>query len=160
MAVEFRKVPGRKPDRPPAVKPGLKYEYYEVDGLQQLPDMDKLKPVRTGVVDRLAIPADRRQDSFAVRYRGYLEIPADGIYSFRLMSDDGSELRIGDEVLISHDGMHDARSERQATIPLAAGKHGIEVRYFDGADKEVLLLRYGKPGADRNEILPATLWHE
>jgi hypothetical protein len=160
LAVEFRKVPGRQPDRPTAVQPGLKYEYFEVDDLKQLPDMDKLKPVRTGVIDRLAILPVHRPDSFAVRYRGYLEVPADDIYSFRLISDDGSELRIGDQVLISHDGMHDARSERQATIPLAAGKHRIEVRYFDGSDKEVLLLRYGKPGVDRNELPATALWHE
>ncbi|MCE9557166.1 MAG: PQQ-binding-like beta-propeller repeat protein [Planctomycetes bacterium] len=160
LAVEFRKVPGRLPDRPQSVQPGLAYEYFEVDGLTQLPNMDQLKPVRTGVIDRLTVPPVHRPDSFAVRYRGYLEIPADGIYSFRLMSDDGSELKIGDEVLISHDGMHDARSERQATIPLAAGKHRIELRYFDGMDKEVLLLRYGKPGTDRNEIHPTSLWHD
>lgn len=160
LAVEFRKVPGRQPDRPQSVQPGLNYEYFEVDGLKQLPDMDKLKPVRAGVIDRLTIPTAHRSDSFAVRYRGYLEVPADGVYSFRLISDDGSELRIGDEVLISHDGMHDARSEQRAMVPLAAGKHRIEVRYFDGSDKEVLLLRYGKPGADRNELPAAALWHE
>jgi outer membrane protein assembly factor BamB len=160
LAVEFRKVPGRKPDTPAAVQPGLAYEYFEVDGLKKLPDMDRLKPVRTGVTDRLAIPAPHRADNFAVRFRGYLEIAADGLYSFRLISDDGSEVCIGDEVLISHDGVHDARSERRATIPLAAGKHRIEIRYFEGDGNELLLVRYGLPGADKNELPAGALWHE
>ena len=160
LAVEFRKVPGRKPDAPSAVLPGLTYDYFEVDGLTKLPDMDQIKPVRSGVTERLVIPTPHRPNGFAVRYRGYLEIPADGLYSFRLLSDDGSELRIGGEVVISHDGVHDARTERHATFPLAAGKHRIEVRYFDGEDKEALLLRYGRPGADKNELPAAALWHD
>jgi len=160
VAAEFRKVPGRKPDQPQAAQPGLKYEYFEVDGMKKLPDMDQLKPVRTGVIDTLTIPAARRPDFFAFRYRGYLEVPADGVYSFRLISDDGAELRLGDQVLISHDGLHDARSEKQATIPLAAGKHRIEVRYFDGEANEVLLIRYGKPGADKNHLPAKALWHD
>jgi len=160
LSAEFRKVSGRKPDQPQALEPGLQYEYFEVDGMKKLPDMDQLKPVRTGVIETLTIPLVHRPDFFAVRYRGYLEIPADGVYSFRLISDDGAELRIGDEVLISHDGVHDARSEKQATIPLAAGKHRIEVRYFDGEANEVLLIRYGKPGADKNHLAAAALWHD
>jgi outer membrane protein assembly factor BamB len=160
LSAEFRKVPGRKPDQPQALKPGLQYEYFEVDGMKKLPDLDQLKPARTGVIDTLTIPPVHRPDFFAVRYRGYLEIPADGVYSFRLISDDGAELRIGDEVLISHDGVHDARSEKQGMIPLAAGKHRIEVRYFDGEANEVLLIRYGKPGADKNHLPAAALWHE
>jgi hypothetical protein len=160
LAVEFRKVPGRKPDQPAAVQPGLAYDYYEVDNLKKLPDMDNLKPLHSGVTDRLAIPAEHRPDNYAVRFRGYLAIPVDGLYSFRLISDDGSELRIGGEVVISHDGVHDARSERRATIPLAAGKHRIEVRYFEGEANEVLLVRYGLPGADKNELPPTALWHD
>ena len=37
---------------------------------------------------------------------GYLEVPADGIYTFALLSDDGSTLMLDGELLGDNDGAH------------------------------------------------------
>ena len=37
---------------------------------------------------------------------GLIKIPADGIYSFYISSDDGSKLFIDDKILVDNDGLH------------------------------------------------------
>ena len=61
---------------------------------------------------------------------GYLEVPADGIYTFALLSDDGSTLTLDGELLGDNDGAHSS-VEIIVQKALKAGLHPIEVRYFD-----------------------------
>ena len=61
---------------------------------------------------------------------GYLEVPADGIYTFALLSDDGSTLMLDGELLGDNDGAH-SPVEIIVQKALKAGLHPIEVRYFD-----------------------------
>lgn len=152
LTMQYRKVPGRTADRVDAAEPGLYFEYYEGDGWTQLPDFTEVQPLRSGDIPRFVIPKEHRPDGFAVRYQGFIDVPLDGMYTFFLRSDDGSELWIGDDILVSNNGIHDARGERLAEVPLAAGKHRIEVRYFDVAAGEVLIVRYAGPGFGKREI--------
>jgi len=102
-------------------------------------------------VPRFVVPA-HRPDGFAVWYRGYIRIPEDGMYRFFLRSDDGSVLRVAGEPIVDNDGIHDARRERLGEMPLAAGLHAIEVRYFDVAAGEVLQVGCAGPGFGKREI--------
>jgi hypothetical protein len=157
VTVEFRKVPGRPSVQPGETVQGLRYEYVEGDNWTKLPNFDELTPMRRGDVPRFVIP-EHRPDGFAVRYTGFIEVPVDGMYTFFLRSDDGSELRIGDEVIVSNDGIHDARVERRGQVPLAAGKHAIDVRYFDVAAGELLTVGVQVPGSGKREIPTEFLW--
>ena len=61
---------------------------------------------------------------------GYLRVPEDGVYTFSLMSDDGSWLKIDGNMVVDNDRPQSPHEEvcQQA---LKAGLHKIEVRYFD-----------------------------
>jgi hypothetical protein len=85
-------------------------------------------------------------------------VPADGIYTFFLTSDDGSRLSIGADVVVDHDGLHSA-SERSGQIILRAGRHPIMVAMFEGSGSQVLDVQYSGPGIDRIPIPPAALTH-
>ena len=61
---------------------------------------------------------------------GYLEVPTDGIYTFALLSDDGSTLKLDGELLGDNDGAH-SPVEIIVQKALKAGLHPMEVRYFD-----------------------------
>lgn len=61
---------------------------------------------------------------------GYLNVPRDGIYTFSLLSDDGSTLSIDGEKIVDNDGPHAPR-ELAGQKALAKGLHPLEVRYFD-----------------------------
>ena len=71
--------------------PGVRVDYYE-GGWARLPNFQRLTPVRSGVVTNLAIFEPNSGTRFALRFSGYLRLPADGEYRFFLASDDGSRL--------------------------------------------------------------------
>lgn len=61
---------------------------------------------------------------------GFFNAPSDGIYTFHLLSDDGSWLKIDGEMVIDNDGPHSPR-EITGQKALAKGLHPLEVKYFD-----------------------------
>lgn len=81
------------------------------------------------VVPSVSIPEGVKGDIGLV-LTGYLEVPVDGIYTFALLSDDGSTLTLDGELLGDNDGEH-APLEIIVQKALKAGLHPIEVRYFD-----------------------------
>jgi signal transduction histidine kinase len=76
--------------------PGINYERFRVKAIGSLEEIPAswagdLK----GTVERInAVPAEGMED-VALRFSGQLEVPVDGVYTFRLKSDDGARLEIG-----------------------------------------------------------------
>jgi len=124
----------------PAVKaaglrPGLEYAYYEAPKgavWERLPDFAALTPARQGYVAALddTVQEDRHK-LFALLYRGYLRVPADGMYVFSVGTCDGSRLSLGGKVIADNDGLHGA-SAKQCPVALNEGLHAFELRYFKG----------------------------
>jgi len=117
------------------LRPGLAYAYYEAPQgavWERLPDFDALTLARRGYVAALddTVQQDRYR-LFALKYRGYLRVPADGVYVFSVGTCDGSRLRIGGQVIADNDGLHGA-SAKQYPAALAKGSHPFELQYFKG----------------------------
>jgi hypothetical protein len=117
------------------LRPGLEYAYYEAPKdtvWERLPDFAALTPARQGYVATLddTVQEDRYK-LFALRYRGYLRVPADGVYVFSVGTCDGSRLSIDGEVIADDDGLHGA-SAKQYPVPLKEGPHAFELQYFKG----------------------------
>jgi hypothetical protein len=68
---------------------------------------------------------------FAIRYTGAFKVRHTGVYTFRLHSDDGSQLFIDGELVVDNDGQHSPLS-RQARVRLIAGTHQLKLKYFQG----------------------------
>lgn len=131
----------REPDNPPnAGANGLVYEYFEGQWTM-LPDFASLTPVSDGVVDNFDISIAARDEQFALRFSGYINIGHEGVYTFLLSSDDGSALYIGDTRVVDNDGTHDMR-EATGIIGLKAGKHAITLVYFQGGYGKGLSVGY------------------
>jgi signal transduction histidine kinase len=60
-----------------------------------LPDFNSAPALKTGVVDHFDLQVMTRPEHVGLRFRGFLQIPRDGLYTFYLTSDDGSRLYIG-----------------------------------------------------------------
>ncbi|MBK7809462.1 MAG: metallophosphoesterase [Saprospiraceae bacterium] len=136
---------------------GLNYKYYEGDW-KNIPDFSMLQAVKTGVMQQLNLSAlPHREDHFGLVIEGYIEIPATGIRTFYINSDDGSKLYINDELLIDHDGDHSAMSKTGQTI-LAKGKHKIKIEYMEFKGSQHL--QAGYLDSNKNEIpfTPFELW--
>ncbi|MFQ5805386.1 MAG: family 20 glycosylhydrolase [Phycisphaerae bacterium] len=136
--------------------PGLAYEYYE-GSWGHLPDYSRLTPAAVGTATTFDLTMRKREDNFAVRFRGYLEVPADGIYTFYLTSDDGSRLLIGSEVVVDNDGLH-AASEQRGQIILKAGKHPIGVTFFQAGGERRLEVSYEGSGVLKQPMPASVLW--
>ncbi|MFD9770811.1 family 16 glycoside hydrolase [[Kitasatospora] papulosa] len=116
----------------------------------QTPNHDKLMPtVDWSTVDDFGGYAD----NFVAEVSGYLVVPADGRYDFRLTSDDGSRLTIDDQQVIDHDGLHGAEP-KDGSASLTAGSHPFRVDYFERGGDQQLTLAWKPPGAGDFGTIP------
>lgn len=90
-------------------------------------------------------------DRFAVKYTGELDASKAGSYTFFLNSDDGARLYIDGKLVVDNDGLH-AATEKSATVTLTAGRHKVEVRYFEQGGDAVVDLDWSGPGFTREQM--------
>jgi len=130
--------------------------YYIKRDSKKLPSFKKKKPVGTIYTTALNVPPQdfrqgfpgvtQRIEWFAIDYTGRFWAEKQGYYSFSLLSDDGSNLYIDQELAIDNDGIHPPR-ERQTKVFLLHGVHEIRVSYFQGPRTYLaLVLKVAPPG--------------
>ena len=71
-------------------------------------------------------------DDGAYRFRGYINVPAAGVISLGVTSDDGSRITIGGIDIAERDGSHGDETQDMDANFLAAGLYPIEITYFNG----------------------------
>jgi len=141
VTAHFRRATLR-PARPVAasdLEPGLRYAYYERT-VRRAAALADWTPTAHDTVAGVVLRGTERAEQFGVRWTGFLRAPADAVYDFALLSDDGSLLRIAGTTVIDHDGPHSARTKTGA-IALAAGLHPFEVDFFQGEGDRTIELR-------------------
>ena len=57
-------------------------------------------------------------------------MPAEGQYTFYVDSDDGSRLRVDDQLVVEYDGIHGLGQEKRVTLALPKGRMPIQLEYF------------------------------
>jgi hypothetical protein len=132
-------------------------DVYELpDAPQDLPDFRESDPIVSLYTSTLDVPNQIFSNAtripgqpqgpipFGIDYHGILWITIPGEYHFLLLSDDGASLRIDDKKLIDIDGLHPALPA-SARIHLDAGRHSIEVPYFENAEGAFALELWVKP---------------
>jgi len=147
--------------KPDLARTGLRYEYYEVAGLDVLPNFDALTAVATGTVSAVDISVRERDDDFAFRFRAYLRVGLAGNYTFYTSSDDGSQLLIDGGLVVDNDGLH-AAIEESGSISLSSGYHPIEIRMFERGGDEVLTASWAGPetGGAKAPLASSVLYPE
>lgn len=138
-----------------APKPGLAVEVYE-GRIEKLPQLEKLTPTRKLTAAAINLEPGGEMPAFALRFRGWLQVPVAGEYTFSLTSDDGSALQIGGLGLIDNDGLHGPVT-RRGTVPLTAGWHPLVVSYFQAGGGAELQVEWEGPGLPRQPLPPGAL---
>jgi hexosaminidase len=121
------------------LRPGLDMSYIE-GSFASVTQVDAAGAARRGTVPRVELPGIARDAEFGLRFRGYLRVPFDDVYTFEMTSDDGSQLILKEDVVIDHDGYHSA-SRKAGSMGLARGHHRLRVLYFQGGGGSALELR-------------------
>ncbi len=115
-----------------AVNSNAQMTYYAHQGkLDTVALMGQGKRVGKGSTDRIYSMGD--QDfggAWNIEFSGTLEVKQGGKYQFVISSDDGSALFINAKEVIMNDGLHGNVSRRK-TVPLPAGKHQVNLLYFN-----------------------------
>ena len=141
---------------PAALQPGLKAVWHDFRG-NLCADIDSAPVKGEYVVESVSIPEEVK-GNIGLVMTGYLEVPADGIYTFALLSDDGSTLTLDGELLGDNDGAHSS-VEIIVQKALKAGVHPIEVRYFD-CNGGVLQMELVNEKGEKEMLPGAWLKHE
>lgn len=124
---------------------GMKYKYYEgaLSTVAEIETNGKL--VDEGIVEFPDLSVAKALDYFAIIYTSWLYVPASGVYTFTLESDDGAVLKLSNVELLNNDGSHSLKKVSN-TIHLAKGYHPLELLYFDDYEDQQLQLSWAIPG--------------
>lgn len=109
-------------------KKGLQAVWHEFKG-NKCADIEKAPVNGTYEISEVTIP-DEAKGNIGLVISGYFNAPEDAIYTFNLISDDGSTLTLDGEQVVDNDGPHSVR-EVTGQKALAKGLHPIQVKYFD-----------------------------
>jgi len=97
---------------------------------------------------------------FAAVFEGYLQVPADGEYTFTLATDSGAIVRLHTATLLDCDFGYAAGSEKSASIALQAGLHPIKITYRHvGSGRPLLALNWSGPNITAGPV-PSTAFQQ
>ncbi|MGW4463833.1 family 16 glycoside hydrolase [Micromonospora sp. NPDC004704] len=151
--------PGAAVAAPPPQEPGVTLRVFDVQ--VPLSEICVLKPGQTPNVDKkmstinwTATTDFGFSDNFVSQVIGNINIATAGSYTFRLSSDDGSELRIDDQLVIDHDGLHGATPPKEGTVTLTTGYHSLRIDHFERAGDQQITLDWRTPGSSSFVLVP------
>jgi|GEM_PF-889910 len=158
VSEKLKKVAYEQTATPIPLSPGLHYRYYE-GSFSRVADIDRSAPNGEGIMMHFALKPRPGVEEFGYVYDGYILVPADGVYTFYLKSNDGSKLYINQRELIDNDGPHGA-FEKSATIALKKGAYPILVRYFQAGASKTLILSWSGATMEKQELTGEVLFHK
>lgn len=150
--------------------PGLKAEYFPLTAaVSNLGQVNFAGPAAmTGTIQSLAwmwadggFWKEGKDDLFAARFSGDLNVVNAGKYTIFLTSDDGAQLYVDGKLVVNNDGAHSTQ-ERKVVLNLTKGSHDIEIRYFENWGDQSLKLEWRGPdsGGARKIISGPSLSHD
>lgn len=143
------------PNGPRPKTQGVSFEYFE-GRFNQTSDLDKQKPISSGIMERFGIGDRKNKQYFGLRLSAVLKAPQDGVYAFYTDSDDGSRLFLDGKLVVDNDKIH-GPTEEKGTVDLNAGEHPIVVTFFNEGAGASLKVSYEGPGISKREIPTSAL---
>lgn len=143
--------------------PGAVTRIYKIPtGTEKIPvNKGQLKLIQGGMMpnfDNLTgVDFNGLEKDFALFSEGYLYIEEDGIYDFRLWSDDGSKLFINKKLLIDHDGLH-GTSMVQGRLKMKKGYYPFKLEFFQGGGGQFLSVNYKSEKSKYWEVIPSQMF--
>ncbi|MDB5296261.1 MAG: sulfatase [Phycisphaerales bacterium] len=155
----------------PAAKPGLAWQAVDRSfpwapqweaiggtnaGVSPLPDPSAVRPKPA------AAPAGPGAGGLAVHFSGFVEVPADGAYTFFVSADAAALLRVHEATVVDADYGHVVGGEVAGSILLKAGRHPIALSYArqaGGGAGPRLTLSWAGPGGEKRQVPAEALSH-
>ncbi len=139
------------PGTPGGKKPELKYTTYHGQWAK-LPNFSELKPVRSGTVQGLNLGVAQRDNGYAIRFEGFLQIPRNAEYKFHVGSDDASRIVVDGTTAALCDGIHPFEWST-GIVRLTAGVHPVAIEFFQEGGGAELQADIESPEMPRQPLL-------
>ena len=137
---------------------GIHYNYYE-GKVSRLAQINKFPVLRSGIVADVGFPEKHRKTVFALKLDGYFYAPKKAVYTFSLISDDGSCLGLDNQLLINADGPH-GPIPQYGQVALEKGYYPLHVGYFDAGGGTHLELQVKYDDQPLSPVSAKMLFHE
>jgi hypothetical protein len=139
------------------LKRPVSYEVFYLSNLESIPFLEKLTPNAKGNCFEITSDEIKEtiKDNTVVRFKTYITIDKEDSYGFFTRSDDGSILKINNEMIVNNDGDHGIE-EKAGKIHLKAGVYPLEVVWFNGGGDSWLDVFYQSSTIPK-QILPTTI---
>ncbi len=138
----------------PAVwKPGCWFTYHTAN-FKRVDQIEGDPPEDFGIMQAPTIDGAPAEDHFAYMFSGFIDIPEEGSWQFRTVSDDGSALYIDGICVVDNDGSHTPVTA-DGQISLTKGKHAFKLLYFDDDGGQTLSWAWKAPSARAFAPVPA-----
>ena len=138
-------------------KNGLNYSFYSDPAIRSITSVKHLTPERykySGVTDVPSIQQHEEQDWFGYVFEGWIKAPVSGVYTFKLDTDDGSQLFIDDRMIVDIN-FNVGNSVATGYVFLEAGLHKFRMPYFEGHYDQKIELSWLVPGTKAFVPIPA-----
>lgn len=158
--------PGSQDPDGKATQPGLDYQIFP-GTWPELPSFGTEAPVFRGVALNLGNADSHGFTRFAVAYDGYLKVPSDGAYSFRLLARDGARLIVDGQVVAQTGppfsevcgSRVNAMRYALGVIGLRTGRHVVRIESLESMSPGAPRLLWSGPGIPLSEIPASALSH-
>ena len=142
---------------PSNLKAPITYEVFYLKDLTSVPFLDKKTPSKKGYCFEITSDEVKThiKPNTAVRFKANIRIEKEDSYSFFTRSDDGSILKINNQVVVNNDGDHGVK-ENDGKITLKSGVYPLEVVWFNGGGSGWLDVYY-QTATMPKQILPTII---
>ena len=129
------------------------FGYFAYSGsFDQIPDFATLTPSELGTSAEISANVAEFDENLALVFVHSVEVRIAGLYTFNLLSDDGSRLFIDDQLVVDNDGVHSAAQLASNSIFLELGTYDLRIEYFNGEGEGSLSVTYSFEGFDEQSI--------
>jgi hexosaminidase len=132
------------------VKAGLRCSWF-TRSFKNTAGMQQHTADGVATVAAIEVPKAAESASFGLQYRGFIEVPEDGIYTFFLTCDDGGTLTIADRQVVDNDGLHGPQ-EKNGQVALQKGLHPFALDFIEGGGGYTLKLQYSRNGTKPQDV--------
>jgi len=136
---------------PATLNSGLACGYYK-QFFRTSTALAALKPDSLFIASNFVVPPSINAPSFGLEYKGFIDIPETGIYTFYLTCDDGGILTIANREVVNNDGLHSA-IQKTGQVALSRGLQPFLLNFIEGGGGFKLALQYSM-GNDKPADIP------
>ncbi|MDF9832674.1 arylsulfatase A-like enzyme [Ereboglobus sp. PH5-5] len=140
-------------DAPAPLADGLAWKFYPGQ-FPWVPALDSMAPADSGTLPRPDTKPAKQHVAGAISFTGYLQIPADGEYTFHLLARNGATLRIHDATVVDADYGYQGDAEKTGAMKLKAGLHPFRLVCRSAKDRTAprLDVSWSAPGLPKQPI--------